>query len=107
MKEACNVGQRVTLYQCPACGGPLAHIDLIEGSTSQGVLFGQTFVKCKSGCSKGKILRSKAGFIPKKPLPAKMFLEVIEHARSLGKRISTADKNRELAIKMRLKRAIS
>ena len=96
--------QKVSLYRCPNCGGDLAIIEVLEGITTAGTLLGSSFVKCRNGCSKRKILDSAGVRVSRPVLPDSMFLEVVEYARSIGKRISTPDKNRELAIKMRLKR---
>lgn len=97
--------KKVNMHRCPNCGDDLAVIDVYEGATSSGTVFSNSFVKCRSGCSKRQILHSAGVSVRRKQLPDKTFLEMITHARSIGKRITTADKQRELAIRMRLKRA--
>ena len=89
-----------TVNCCPCCGNDLALIELTEGITGAGTLLGRTFFKCSGGCSIGKILFDLEGLKRYRPLSADIFLDVLTHARSLGKRVSTADKERELAIKM-------
>lgn len=81
------------IHGCPNCGGRLAHIQLIEGITSLGTLLGAELIKCENGCSKADILRPKP-YVMDDPF----FMEMIGHARSVGRKISNRDLNREMQI---------
>ena len=97
--------QKVNMHLCPNCGHDLAVIDVFEGITTNGTAFGDSYVKCRKGCTKRQILNSAGVSIPRYPLPDNMFLEMIEYARSIGKKISTSDKQREFSIKRQSLRA--
>lgn len=84
---------KVTIHNCTNCGGRLAHIKLVEGITRSGTILGNELIKCENGCNKADIL---------KPEPVVMtdpfFMEMISYARSIGKKISKQDLNREMNI---------
>lgn len=96
--------RKVEVKLCPSCGSDLAVIDLIEHTTPEGVNLGGTYIKCKSGCSVKQIIHA----FPRKPrkqlLSDSMFLDVIDYARTQEKKITMADKEREVSIKMSRRR---
>ncbi len=97
--------KKVRELKCPNCGGDAYLLDLIKGKTTGGQKLGDTLYKCRNGCSPQAALKD----IPPKPpkrLPDDMFLEMIAYARSLGKIITEADKNRETQLKFRRRNGI-
>jgi len=88
--------KKVTILECPVCFDDLAHVRLNTG---------HEFIKCKSNCDPVSInLRIAAKYPIPKPKKLRdvafgqFFLDVISHARSIGKKISTEDKAQEILI---------
>jgi len=96
-----KVRKKVTIVECPVCYDQLVHVRLNTG---------HEFIKCKSNCDPISInLRIAAKY--KLPKPKKLkevafgqfFLDVISHARSIGKQISNEDKEQERVIWQRMR----
>ena len=91
---------KTTLSICPKCGSDLAVVSLVDHTTPSGVQLGSEFVKCRGGCSKVEILGR-----PRKrryTMPDKLFLKMLFHARTAGKKISKKDLDKEAALYQRL-----
>jgi len=94
------------LHGCPNCGGRLAHITVYQGGTGltrAGVVFGDEFIKCENGCKKEDILGRRKKACCKLSDP--VFMEMIQYARSIGKKITKQDQAREQQIFNRLRNA--
>lgn len=93
-----------TMGICPGCDGRLAIVEVIQSFTRAGTMLGTSYFKCENGCNKAEVLRRKRSMIPDAILPEAMFLEVIRYARSIGKKITKKDQQRELNLFMRSRR---
>ncbi len=100
-----STGFKTTISDCPICNNDLLFVEHISGVA---------FIKCKTGCSKPEIMKAFDRLYPKKPpikkidkliLPRnnRLFLDVLSHARSLGKAIPAKDLNHEMNIYIKMK----